>query len=125
MSILPVANILAQLAPIYTDQGVAATYWHHTGTTRVGGANTDNFTKFSVTVLGGKGGKKFKTRVTGEVEAQAREAAYHFRVSDLPAGIEPKDLTQNDRVEVGSQIYGIKNIRWVEGLAVRIAIEGG
>ncbi len=125
MTVIPIANILQKLGPVYTEQGISALYWHHTGTTRAGGQNTDNWDKFSVTVLGGKGGKKFRTLVSGEVQAQAREAGYIFRVSDLPDDLEPKDLTQNDKIEVGSQVYGVKNIRWIEGLAVRVAIEGG
>lgn len=122
--LLPDEELLAKMAPVYAARGVSATYRRHTGTIRESGANVDQYEEFDIVALIGQRRKYSKKAGTNEVDVQKLNTAFIFRTTDLLAGIEFKDLSENDKVAYEGQELGVINLQLVSPF-IRFEIQGG
>lgn len=117
--------ILQRFAPVYESEGVTVTYRRYLGTERSAqGKNVDQFEEFSWKMLTGKRKKWSTNAVTKEVTCQEMLQSFIGRTNEMPDGVEPENLTRNDRILYLGQDMAISEIRIVKPF-VRFAVEGG
>lgn len=116
---------LQKMAPVFESQGVSATYKRYVRTDRIDGENVDVFDPaagFPIVALTGQR-RKYSTNSTGQVQVETLPRTFIFRVTEIPTGIEMRDLTLNDKVVYLGKTCDIKDLRFADPF-IHVTIEG-